>query len=148
MAQGIFKWVTAMVKPIFDIRRFYRKIAENANKATQITHSLEMEKLYQMQPGEDLLQFHADITKQVQIIQAQEAELSSELGEDFSLPDYGASILLRAAFRNPKHEEDRTRDFKAQQEMQGGRAGGSYPGAADAPGPSQEGLRRGEKAKR
>ena len=92
-------------KPIFDIRRFYRKIAENANKATQITHSLEMEKLYQMQPGEDLLQFHADITKQVQIIQAQEAELSSELGEDFSLPDYGASILLRAAFRNPKYEK-------------------------------------------
>ena len=42
-----------------------------------------MEKLYLMSPGEDLLQFHSDITKQIKVIQAQEAELTRELGEDF-----------------------------------------------------------------
>ena len=64
-----------------------------------------MEKLYKMQPGNDLLQFHADIVKQLQVIEAQEAELTRELGVDFSLPDYGASILLRATYRHPKFEK-------------------------------------------
>ena len=44
VAKGIFKWITGLVQPIFDIKRFYKKIIENANKATQISHSLEMEK--------------------------------------------------------------------------------------------------------
>ena len=104
-SRGMYKWITNLVKPIFDIQKLYRKVVENANKATQISHSLEMEKLYLMVPGEDILQFHADVTKQIKVIQAQEAELTRELGEDFSLPDYGASILLRAAFKNPKFEK-------------------------------------------
>ena len=104
VAKGVFKWITGLVKPIFDIKRFYKKIIENANKATQISHSLEMEKLYKMQPGPDLLQFHADVVKQLPVIEAQEAELTRELGCDFSLPDYGASILLRAVYHHPKFE--------------------------------------------
>ena len=63
---------------------------ENANKATQISHSLEMEKLYKMQPG-------------TMRILSSSQEASS--GVDCSLPDYGASILLRATYRHPKFEK-------------------------------------------
>ena len=141
VAKGVFKWITGLVKPIFDIKRFYKKIIENANKATQISHSLEMEKLYKMQPGPDLLQFHADVVKQLQVIEAQEAELTRELGCDFSLPDYGASILLRAVYRHPKFEKIAIDFSKRKRRCKIEEIGdcGGNPGAAAAPRSSQEG---------
>ena len=46
LARGNYKWVVRNVSPTYDIHALYTKVCSLANKATFISHALEVKKIF------------------------------------------------------------------------------------------------------
>ena len=104
ISQGPYKYLARSLLPPFDIRALYTSIVNMANKATWISHALEVKKIFQISmAGHDIFQYHADIFQQMRVIQNQ----GVALGMDTSLPSWILhALLLLAAHESPPLQKD------------------------------------------
>ena len=94
ISKGSFRWITKHINPVYDIHAFFNKIMNEANKATWVSHSLEVRKIFSMVPGSDIFQYYAELLDQIKLVKVQ----GSALGLDLEIPPWIIqSMLLSAA---------------------------------------------------
>lgn len=102
MARGDFKWVVRTISPTYDIHALYTKIISLANKATWISHALEFRKIFTMQSGGDIFQYHAELLEQIKLVKMQ----GESLGLPTQIPSWmEQSLLLIAAWQLPQYRK-------------------------------------------
>ena len=87
----------------YDIHALYTKVITIANKATLISHALEVKKIFEMPfNGSDIFQYHSELQQQIEMVQAQ----GESLGLDSVIPPWmEQSLLLIAAWKSPNYRK-------------------------------------------
>ena len=103
LSKDIFKWMVWSISPIYDIHALYTKVITIANKATLISHALEVKKIFEMPfNGSDIFQYHSELQQQIEMVQAQ----GESLGLDSVIPPWmEQSLLLIAAWKSPNYRK-------------------------------------------
>ena len=71
LEKGTYKWVARSITPAYDIHALYTKVSSLANRATWISYALEFRKIFLITPGNDIFNYHAEITQQMKLVKAQ-----------------------------------------------------------------------------
>ena len=102
LEKGSYKWVARSINPPYDIRALYTKIASLANRATWISYALEFRKVFLMTPGDDIFQYHAEVTQQIKLVKAQGDSLGLKT---MITPAMEQCLLLIAAWQLPQYRK-------------------------------------------
>ena len=90
LARGNYKWVVRNVSPTYDIHALYTKVCSLANKATFISHALEVKQIFTINPGNDIFLYHAELLEQMRLVKSQ----GESLGLSASIPPWLEQSLL------------------------------------------------------